>query len=116
MLWHAAPLVQEQARGGLDNLDGLKRATEDLLYDKMMGCDDKFTLLHSVLELLKLKARNRRSDKSFTDLLVLLRDMLSKANKLSCNTYRAKKLIAPLALDVQKIHAYPNHCILYRKE
>src|SRR6266511_2369368 len=116
MLWHAAPLVQEQARGSLDNLDGLKRASEDLLYEKTMGCDDKFTLLHSVLELLKLKARNRWSDKSFTDLLVLLKDKLPKANKLPCNTYRAKQLIAPLALDVQKIPACPNHCIIYRKE
>src|SRR5881394_1368127 len=97
MLRHAAPLVQEQARGGLDNLDGLKRASEDLLYDKMMGYDDKFTLLHSVLELLKLKVKNRWSDKSFMDLLVVLKDMLPKANKLPCNTYRAKKLIAPLA-------------------
>src|SRR5438105_1919025 len=69
MLRHAAPLVQEQVRGGLDNLDGLKRASEDLLYDKMIGCDDKFMLLHSVLELLKLKARNGWSDKSFMDLL-----------------------------------------------
>src|SRR5438128_10545688 len=42
--------------------------------------------------------------------------MLPKPNKLPCNTYRAKKLIAPLALDVQKIHVCPNHCILYRKE
>src|SRR6266540_789831 len=81
-----------------------------------MGCDDKFMLLYSVLELLKLKARNRWSNKSFTDLLVLLRDMLPKPNKLPCNTYRAKKLIAPLALDVKKIHACSNHCILYRKE
>src|SRR6266540_5353895 len=94
MLRHAAPLVQEQARAGLDNLDGLKRASEDLLYEKMMGCDGKFTLLHSVLGLLKLKARNEWSDKSFTDLLVLLKDMLPKANRLPCNTYRAKKLIA----------------------
>ena len=42
--------------------------------------------------------------------------MLPKANKLPCNTYRAKKLIAPLALDVQKVHACLNHCVLYRKE
>src|SRR5436190_10809844 len=82
MLRHAAPLVQEQARGGLDNLDGLKRASEELLYDKTTGCDDKFTLLHSMLELLKLKARNGWSDKSFTNLLVLLRDMLLNPNKL----------------------------------
>src|SRR5438132_13834550 len=69
-----------------------------------------------MLELLKLKASNGWSDKSFMDLLLLLRDMLPKPNKLPCNTYRAKKLIAPLALDVQKIHACPNHCILYQKE
>src|SRR5207253_2550176 len=81
-----------------------------------MGYDNKFTLLHSVLELLKLKARNRWSDKSFTDLLVLLKDMLPKENKLPCNIYRAKKFIAPLALDVQKVHACPNHYVLYRKE
>src|SRR5438105_13948180 len=105
MLWHVAPLVQEQVRGGLNNLDGLKRASEELLYDKTMGCDDKFTLLHSVLELLKLKARNGWSNKSFTDLLVLLRDMLPKANKLPCNTYQNEKLIALLALDVLKIYA-----------
>ena len=30
MLRHVAPLVQNQARGGLDNLDGLKRASEYL--------------------------------------------------------------------------------------
>src|SRR6266542_1820463 len=59
-----------------DQVDGLKRASEELLYDKTMGCDNKFTLLHSVLELLKLKAKNGWSDKSFTDLLVLLKDML----------------------------------------
>ena len=102
MLRHAAPLVQEQARGGLDNLDGIKRATEDLLYDKMMGCDDKFTLL--VLELLKLKASNGWSNKSFTDLLLLLRYILPKPNKLPCNTYRVKKLIALLAWDVGNTH------------
>src|SRR5438876_11568822 len=41
--------------------------------------------------------------------------MLLKANRLPCNTYRAK-LISLLALDVQKVHACSNHCILYRKE
>ncbi|KAK1641941.1 hypothetical protein QYE76_059746 [Lolium multiflorum] len=29
-------------------------------------------------------------------------------------TYEAKKLVYPLGLDVQKIHACPNDCILYR--
>src|SRR6266540_5623382 len=60
MLRHAAPLVQEQARGGLENLDGLKRVSEELLYDKTMGCDDKFTLLHSELEDLPKRYERRR--------------------------------------------------------
>ena len=31
-------------------------------------------------------------------------------------TYEAKKMVCPLGLDVQKIHACPNYCILYRGE
>ena len=30
------------------------------------------------------------------------------------NTYRAKKLIRPVAMKLKKFHAYLNHCILYR--
>jgi hypothetical protein len=40
--------------------------------------------------------------------------MLPKENKVPANTYYAKKLISPLAMDVEKIHACRNHCILHR--
>jgi len=30
------------------------------------------------------------------------------------NTYYAKKLVSPLTIGVEKIHACRNHCILYR--
>jgi hypothetical protein len=40
--------------------------------------------------------------------------MLTKNNELPAKTYEAKQLICPLGLEVQKIHAYPNDCILYR--
>ena len=33
---------------------------------------------------------------------------------MPANTYRAKKLIRSVALGLQKIHACPNHCFLYR--
>jgi hypothetical protein len=33
---------------------------------------------------------------------------------VSANTYCAKKLISPLTMGVEKIHACMNHCILYR--
>ena len=31
-------------------------------------------------------------------------------------TYKAKKVVCPLGLEAQKIHACPNDCILYRGE
>jgi hypothetical protein len=42
--------------------------------------------------------------------------MLPRKNELPASTYEAKKLVCPLGLDVQKIHACPNDCILYRSE
>jgi hypothetical protein len=115
MLRHAEPHVLRDTRG-LDNFEALKKASKELLYEESKGCDKEFTVLHSVLELLRLKASNGWSDKSFSDLLSLLANMLPKPNSLPTTTYLAKKLICPLSLDVQKIHACPNHCILYRKE
>src|SRR6266511_1029648 len=81
-----------------------------------LGCKAKFTLLYGVLELLKPKASNRWSNKSFNDLLCLLGDMLPEGNELPANTYRAKKVLCPLGLEVEKIHACRNDCILYWKE
>jgi hypothetical protein len=51
-----------------------------------------------------------------SDLLSLLAKLLLKPNTLPTSTYKAKKLIRPLSLGVEKIHTYPNHCIFYHKE
>jgi hypothetical protein len=69
-----------------------------------------------MLELLKLKANHGWSTNIFSKLLRLLAKLLSKFNTLPTSTYRAKKLICLLSLGVDKIHACPNHYILYRKE
>jgi hypothetical protein len=69
-----------------------------------------------VLELLKLMASHGSSDNSFSKLLDLLAKLLPKLNTLPRSTYREKKLICLLSLGVDKIHACPNHCILYCKE
>jgi hypothetical protein len=71
-------------------------------------------MLRSVLKLLMLKARYDLSDAGFDAFLSIIADMLPKKNKVHANTYYAKKLISPLAMDVKKIHACRNHCILYR--
>jgi hypothetical protein len=101
---------------GLSNMDILEKSSKDLLYDESNGCGKEFTQLHVVLELLKLKVCHGWSDNSFSEILSLLAKLLPKPNTLPTSTYRAKKLICPLSLGVDKIHACPNHCILYRKE
>jgi hypothetical protein len=73
-------------------------------------------VLWMTLELLKLKANNGWSFTSFSALLELLTKVLPKPNGLPSSTYLAKNIIYPLTLGVEKIHACPNHCILYRKE
>jgi hypothetical protein len=49
-------------------------------------------------------------------LLKIVKKMLPKDNEFPASTYEAKKIVCPLGLEVQKIHACPNDCILYRGE
>ncbi|XP_066163766.1 uncharacterized protein [Oryza sativa Japonica Group] len=116
MLRHAEPEVLMGSARGLNNFEALQKAAKEVLYDELKGCDSEFTTLRSVLKLMRLKARHGWSDTSFDSLLELLQKMLPRPNSLPFSTYQAKKLICPLSLGVEKIHACVNHCILYRKE
>ena len=64
--------------------------------------------------MLMLKARHGWSDTNFNDLLRILADTYPEGNKVPANTYRAKKLIRPVAMKLKKFYACPNHCILYQ--
>jgi hypothetical protein len=72
--------------------------------------------ISAIFKLYNLKAKNGWSDKSFTSLLQLLGEMLSENNSILDSTYRAKKLLCPLSMEVERIHACPNDYILYRNE
>ena len=61
-----------------------------------------------------LKAKYGWSDCSFNHLLRLLSWVLPQPNTVPSNTYQAKKVISPLTMGVEKIHACPNHSILFR--
>ncbi|KAJ9536255.1 hypothetical protein OSB04_un000555 [Centaurea solstitialis] len=114
-----------------DNLDGMLHDVEDDIadkdYDKFEqlfidsekplydGCS-KFTKLSAVLKLFNLKANNGWSDKSFTNLLEILHEMLPEDNELPVSLYQAKKLMCPMGLEIERIHACPNDCMLYRNE
>nr|AAN09857.1 putative transposon protein [Oryza sativa Japonica Group]AAP52582.1 transposon protein, putative, CACTA, En/Spm sub-class [Oryza sativa Japonica Group] len=80
------------------------------------GCKPKHTKLSATLDLMKLKASSGWSDKSFTELLGILKDMLPQENTLPETTYEAKQVLCPLGLEVRRIHACPNDCILYHKQ
>ena len=69
-----------------------------------------------VLALVNLKARFGWSDKSFNELLLLLKNMLPMDNTLPKNHYEAKKILCSVGMEYQKIHACPNDCILYRNQ
>ena len=84
-----------------------------MLYPNCVGDKKK---LGTTLELLQWKAENGVSDKGFGKLLVMIKNMLPKDNELPESMYEAKKAVCPLGLEVQKIHACPNDCILYRGE
>jgi uncharacterized protein YuzB (UPF0349 family) len=95
-----------------DVYDALCSDNKEPLYP---GCTN-FTRLYGVLRLFNLKARNGWTDKSFTELLELLCEMLPEGNKLPNRNYEAKKILCPMGMEYQKIHACPNDCILYRNE
>ena len=80
------------------------------------GCKAKHTKLSVTLDLMKLKASSGLTDKSFTDLLGILKAMLPAENTLPETTYEAKQVLCPLGLEVRRIHACPNDCILYHKQ
>jgi hypothetical protein len=87
-----------------------------IMEDYMTSLFSEHNKLHVVLTLLQMKASNGLSDKGFNELLPFLNDLLSKANVLPWSTYQAKKIVCPLGLEVEKIRAYQNDCMLFRNK
>ena len=80
------------------------------------NCKQGHKKLGTTLELLQWKASTGLSDKGFEELLKLMKNLLPEGNTLPKKTYDARKVICPLGLEAQKIHACPNDSILYHGE
>jgi hypothetical protein len=63
-----------------------------------------------------MKASNSWSNKGFNQLLQFLNDLLPKANVLPRSTYQTKKIVCLLGLEVEKIHACRNDCMLFHNK
>jgi hypothetical protein len=111
----ALDMLLRRRNKSFNNFEMLDEALRDL-YEECKECDKEHTVLWMTLELLKLKDSNGWSNTNFSALLQLLTKVLPKLNDLPNSTYQAKKIICPLTLGIEKMHAYLNHCILYRKE
>ncbi|XP_062118464.1 uncharacterized protein LOC133832096 [Humulus lupulus] len=74
----------------------------------------RFTKLSTLLRLFNLKAKHGWSDRSLTELLSFLKELLPECNEMPMSFYEAKKTICSLGMEYEKIHACPNDCILYR--
>ena len=92
-----------------------KQLLEDAKKPLYPGCV-QFTKLSALVKLYNVKARYGWSDKSFSDLLQILGDMLPVNNEMPLSMYEAKKTLNALGMEYEKIHACPNDCILYRNE
>jgi hypothetical protein len=65
---------------------------------------------------MQLKADHGWSNKSFKHLLDVLRDMIPEGNQIEKCVYEAKKIICPLGIEVEKIHACKNSYVLFRRD
>jgi hypothetical protein len=65
---------------------------------------------------LQLKEDHGSSNKGLKHLLDVLRDILPEGNQIAESVYEAKKIICPLGIDVEKIHACKNNCALFRED
>jgi hypothetical protein len=96
------------------DLEKLKRLVADMKMPLYLSCKENYTKLFGTLKLLQLKATHHWTDRSFDELLDLLRDMLPEGNELPKTTYEAKQIVCPMGLEVEKIHACKNDCVLFR--
>ena len=65
-----------------------------------LGCKKKYSRLSATLALLRFKAANGLSNKGFTEILGIFKDILPVDNVLPRSMNEAKKIVCPLELEV----------------
>ncbi|XP_050379432.1 uncharacterized protein LOC126796735 [Argentina anserina] len=77
------------------------------------GCT-KTTKLNGLVQTFNLKAKHGMTDACYSDMLLMIGGLLPEGNEVPASLYEAKKTLAVLGMEYEKIHACPNDCILYR--
>ncbi|WVZ23283.1 hypothetical protein V8G54_001827 [Vigna mungo] len=89
--------------------DSLNNNSKQELYPRCIN----FTRLSAILKLFCLKARNGWTDKSFMELLELLKEMLPENIMLPIRNYDAKKILCLMGLEYKRYMHVPMivYCI-----
>ncbi|XP_055822231.1 uncharacterized protein LOC129890774 [Solanum dulcamara] len=89
----------------------IKKLLEDENQELYDGCT-KYNKLSFIVRFYHIKILCGVTDKSFSMILDLLKDVFPQA-KLSSSFYESKKMIKIFCLNYNKIDGCPNHCMLY---
>lgn len=95
---------------------GKPKVLEAMFNDKKTPLYDgsSHTVLSATLLMVNLKAKHGLSDKAMSEALLLVKELLPAGNLLPDRSYAAKKILCPMGMEMEKIHACPNDCMLYR--
>ncbi|KAG8362941.1 hypothetical protein BUALT_BualtUnG0021300 [Buddleja alternifolia] len=106
------PEMSQNPKPTAEKFFKLKDAADSPLWS---GCED-YSELSALSELLNIKSESNLSERHFNRFLKAFGQMLLKGHKLPDSFYSSKKVVAPLRLGVEKIHACENDCMLYSKD
>ena len=77
---------------------------------------ETYTILSAVSELLNLKIKFNMTINYYDRMVVIIKKMLSKDEKLVRSFYISKKIVKELDMRYEKIDACHNDCMLFYKE
>ena len=89
----------------------LMQQAQEPLWD---GCQTE-TTLSATTQLLEFKSRFNLSSVAFDHMLSLFRKCTTGGGKLPMTFYETKKVLKPLIMESEKIHACIKHCCLFWK-
>ena len=107
---------QEKHREGIDdNASKFFKLLMEANCELFEGCK-KYSLLSFIVRLFHMKVLYKWSNISCSLLLQLLKDAFPVNDKFRDSYQKLRKIVSDLGFNYEKIHACPNHCMLYRKE
>ncbi|CAH9090644.1 unnamed protein product [Cuscuta epithymum] len=105
----------EHGSGPNEKTKDFFKLLEDAETELFPGCQN-FSKLSFIVRLLQLKALSSWTNKSFTLLLGLLKEVFPELENIPGSYYEAKKIVDALGFNYHTWDSCPNNCMIYRGE